>query len=67
MTLTGSNLIHEEVHRLEVELRVELSALKKAQTAGIADFWVGYLETRIGRIGDKVANLKKDLKRLQGT
>ena len=30
MTLTGSNLIHEEIHRLEVELRVERGVLKKA-------------------------------------
>ena len=67
MTLTGSNLIHKEMHRLEAELRVEQAALKKAQKAGITDWWIEAVADRIGRIKDKVADLKKDLKRLQGT
>ena len=67
MTVTGSNLIHEEIHRFECELRVERVALKKAQKAGITGWWVEAIANRIGSIGDKMANLKKDLKRLQGT
>ncbi len=67
MTLTGSNLIHEEIHRLEVELRVERAVLKRAAKAGITGWWVDAVADRVGSIGDKVANLKKDLKRLQGT
>ena len=67
MTLTGSNLISEEIHRLEVELRVEQVALKKAQKAGITDWWIEAVADRIGRIKDKVADLKKDSKRLRGT
>ena len=67
MALTGSNLIHEEIHRLEAELKVERAALKKAQKAGIIGWWVDAVADRIGSIGDKIANLKKDLKRLQGT
>ena len=67
MTLTGSNLIHKEIHRLEIELRVERLALKKAVKAGITDWWVDAVADRVGSIGDKIANLKKDLKRLQGT
>ena len=43
MTLTGSNLIHEEIHRLEVELRVERAVLKRAAKAGITGKFCDYM------------------------
>ncbi len=67
MTLTGSNLIHEGVRLREIERRGIIKAIKIARKAGVAGWYIEDLERRAATLGDEIDNLKKDLKRLQGT
>ena len=67
MTLTGSNLVSERIRHLDLERKGLNSAVKVATKSGVSEWYMEEMRGRIGMIGEQLIDLKKDLKRLQGT
>ena len=67
MTLTGSNVISEAIRHREIERMGCIKAIKAAIKADVQEWYIEDLEKRKPVLTDELVDLKKDLKRLQGT